>query len=210
MGKFQDLSGSRFGRLTVKHRTENSSTGHTRWLCVCDCGQERINSSYDLKTGKVVSCGCFHSESVTETNTTHGKSKSKLFHVWCSMRDRCRRKTCKAYKNYGGRGISVCDEWLDYEVFYRWAIENGYAEGLTIDRIDVNGNYEPSNCRWITKAAQASNTRKSIRIEYKGTAHTAIEWSRILGVNYTTLLKRIHAGWDVEDAFERPVGGGHR
>lgn len=208
MAECKDLTGIKYGRLTVVKRVENSRNGSSRWLCRCDCGEERIHTAGHLNYGDVLSCGCLGKESRLHSNTSHGGSKTKLYRVWHSMKDRCLLETSRAFKHYGGRGISVCEEWLKYEPFYRWAIENGYKEGLSIDRIDVDGNYEPSNCRWVSKAIQANNKRSNRVICYNGISHTAREWSEILGIKYTTLIKRLDEGWSVEDAFERPIGGG--
>lgn len=172
--KFVDLSGKRFGRLLVIERAEPiiSSSGKTvqMWRCKCDCGNETVVRHGCLQGGHTTSCGCYHKEKFGDINRTHNLSnKSHLYSVWKNMKDRCYREKCKSYKNYGGRGISVCDEWRNnYKAFYDWSIENGYKEEqtsggvniLSIDRIDVNGNYEPSNCRWVTPDVQAKNKRK--------------------------------------------------
>lgn len=201
MGKFKDLTGTRYGLLTVVGRVENSKNGSSRWLCRCDCGNERIHSAGTLNYGVVFSCGCYGKERRLQKQTTHGKSKTKLYRVWSSMKDRCSRPSCKAFKYYGGKGISLCKEWMDYQTFYDWAMANGYAEGLTIDRIDVNGNYEPSNCRWATRGVQANNTTANRLLDCNGVSHTASEWSRIVGIPYTRLMRRLGLGWSIEKAL---------
>ena len=133
----------------------------------------------------------------------HNLSKTKLFKVWCGMKDRTLNKNDKHYKNYGNRGIKICNEWLeDFKCFYDWALNNGYKEGLTIDRINVNGNYEPNNCRWITWKEQQNNRTNNHYITYKGETHTMKQWSELLGIKYTTLSMRLNKyNWSVEKAF---------
>lgn len=143
--------------------------------------------------------------------TRHGYSRNKdpverkLYGVWGAMKNRCYRKKDRCYASYGGRGIVVCDEWLhDYTAFRTWAIENGYKPGLTIDRINVNGNYEPNNCRWATNQEQAENTSRTLYIEYKGEVKTVKQWAKEKGWNYDMLRGRIKRGWSAEKALETP------
>lgn len=193
-----------FGRLTVLDRAENAGRT-TRWKCICSCGKETIVRQPDLKSGRTTSCGCRFSEQLAERNSKHGLSGTKLCNIWRSMKDRCYNSNCPAYKNYGGRGIKVCDEWFsDLKAFYDWSIANGYDEGLTIDRIDVNGNYEPSNCRWVDRIVQANNTRSNHFIEYDGRTQTIAEWSKELGIKQHTILRRLSLGWTIERALRTP------
>jgi hypothetical protein len=140
-------------------------------------------------------------------NYKHGGKHSKLYHIWCSMRYRCNNKNLTSYINYGARGIKVCEEWdKDFSNFREWALKNGYIEGLSIDRIDVNGNYEPSNCQWITIDKQCDNKTNTIRIEYKGETKTLKQWSEILEIPRMTLYHRIFKlGWNIERAFKECV-----
>lgn len=139
-------------------------------------------------------------------STTHNETKTRLFKIWGAMKERCYREKHSHYKNYGGRGIKVCEKWKnDFVEFKEWAINNGYRENLTLDRINVNGNYEPSNCRWATQKEQHNNTRKNHYIQYKGKTYTISQLSELVGRKYTTLKERIKAGWSIEDAVSKPV-----
>lgn len=208
MPKLKDLTGHRFGRLTVVERAENIGK-KTAWLCKCDCGNSKIVSGSSLHSGDVQSCGCLWRDTVPEhnkeVNLRHGESHSKIHKTWRNMRYRCNNPNCMSYKNYGGRGITICKEWDSYESFRDWALANGYSEGLSIDRIDVNGNYEPSNCRWVSTKTQNNNTRKNHYLTYNGVTHTIQEWSDITGINWTTIKARIDMGWTVEKALTKEV-----
>lgn len=169
MGKVIDLTGQKYGRLSVIKRVENSKHHASQWLCMCDCGKEVIRSSNSLRTGHSISCGCARKESTRKWleryNTKHGMARSRLYVVWSGMKGRTTNPNNTRYADYGGRGIKVCKEWLDFATFQKWAIENGYDEhakygDCTLDRINVDGNYEPTNCRWVNLVVQARNKRR--------------------------------------------------
>lgn len=204
MPKLIDLTGSRFGRLVVVERAENIGRT-TRWLCRCDCGNTVVVRQPDMRSGRTQSCGCIHKEQLADRNRTHGLSYTRLCSIWRAMKVRCYSQNSQAYPNYGGRGIKICDEWKnDIEAFYTWAMANGYDDHLSIDRIDVDGNYEPSNCRWADKRTQANNTRSNRILECDGKAQTISQWSAETGIKAHTIRKRIEMGWTIEKALKTP------
>ena len=159
-----DLTGKRFGRLVVIERSDKIGS-HPMWLCECDCGNRVIVDGANLRTNHTKSCGCYHSEIAPKNRTKHGKSYTRLHRIWACMKQRCYYPKRHNYHNYGGRGITICDEWrTDFQAFYDWAMANGYNDNLSIDRVDVNGNYRPENCRWATMKEQQNN-RRNTRIQ---------------------------------------------
>lgn len=204
----QDLTGQKFGRLTVVCRAEDgngkSPSTKVRWLCRCECGNEIAVRHYALLRGNTKSCGCLSKEIHSKQN---GLSSTRLYNVWRGIKKRCYNKNNHAYENYGGRGIYMCDEWRNnFLSFYNWSIQNGYKEGLTIDRIDNNLGYSPENCRWVTSKAQANNTRSNHIVEYDGKRLTLTQWSEKTGISRDVIKRRLLIGWSAEEALTTPVG----
>ena len=168
MSRFIDLTGQRFGQITVVERTQNhictSGQQKTAWRCLCDCGKEFVATSQNLRRGHYTSCGCLNIERMSvvgQKRKTHGKIHTRLYRIWTGMKSRCSNPKGSKYHIYGGKGVTVCAEWSNsFDCFYDWAMANGYADNLSIDRIDSNGNYEPSNCRWATYSEQNKNRNK--------------------------------------------------
>lgn len=203
---FKNLAGQKFGRLTVIEHLGSSNDNQALWLCKCDCGNEKIVKGHNLIKGNTKSCGCLKNEMSRERLKKHGKSRTRLYDIWIAIKQRCYNPKNDRYKSYGGRGITVCDEWLnDFQAFYDWAMTNGYKDDLTIDRIDVNGNYEPSNCRWITNLQQQQNKRNSFIVEYKGRKITISQLARENNIKPNVLYGRIKNGWSIEKAVTTPV-----
>jgi hypothetical protein len=208
-----DLTGQRFGRLVVVRRADTPSDngGNARWHCRCDCGNETDVLGFHLRQGRTVSCGCLQKELARAACTTHGQTGSRLYVIWGSMRARCENPHNQHYDNYGGRGITVCEEWHDFVNFMQWAERTGYRENLTIDRIDVNEGYNPVNCRWVTMHEQNRNKRNNINITYHGVTRCLADWAATLGINAGALWMRIcRYNWDIDRAFTTPVQIHHK
>lgn len=198
--------GQRYGKLTVIKdlgmiERPNGKKRHY-WKCKCDCGNTFNVRGDCLKSGNNKSCGCLQFE---HAKITHNMTNTKIYRVWASMKQRCENPNDNGFKWYGDKGIKVCKEWSNsFESFYSWAKQNGYKEGLTIERINVDGDYEPKNCKWITQQKQLLNTTRNKFITYKGKTQTLKEWSDELGIKYMTLWYRLKR-WSVERAFEESV-----
>lgn len=208
--RLEDLTGKRFGKLMViEYAYTKNKTRY--WKCLCDCGKISYPSSNSLNMGHTKSCGCLNHVPTTET---HGLSKkTPIYFVWKELRHRCSNPNHKSFKNYGGRGITVCTQWEDFKTFYDWAVLNGYKEEtlkngknkLTIDRIDVNGNYEPSNCRFITNQEQARNKRNNVKVIYEGKEELLFNLCDRLDVDYSLVYNRVRVyKWDIVKALTEP------
>jgi hypothetical protein len=208
-----DISNNRYGKLVAIERSKNIS-GKTAWKCKCDCGNITYVSTSNLTCNRIKSCGCLKLEKLLERSTTHNQRHTHLYDVWKSIRQRCNNPKNRGYHNYGGRGITICEEWdKSFETFYKWSYANGYSTEnqkdeklkLTIDRIDNNGNYEPSNCRWVDRKTQASNTRIAKFFTINGETKCFSEWCRIFGIHRATFDRRIKNGWSIEKAITTPI-----
>lgn len=196
------LTGERFGRWTVCDVSEKNEHGESMYKCVCDCGTERILRRSSLTSGNSKSCGCLARESAASRNTTHGDTGTRLYRIWAGIIQRCcNSRERYEWRKYGGRGICVCDEWRKYENFKRWAVCNGYADDLSIERIDPNGNYCPENCCWATTYEQGNNKRTSRRISFNGEVGTIREFADKYGIPYSCLYSRLRNGWSVDRAL---------
>ena len=205
MGKIKDLHNKKFGRLKVI-KLERIKNNRALWLCRCDCGNMCVKASSNLLSNGTKSCGCIHREQLIERNKTHNYSHTSLYNRWKTMKVRCSDENCVAYKNYGGRGIKVCDEWKnDFMSFYKWAILNGYKEELTIDRINNNGDYEPDNCRWVSRANQNRNFRKNHMITYNNETLCLTDMAKKYNITNKALSYRLQKGWDIEKALTTPM-----
>lgn len=193
---FVDLTGTVFGKLTVVRFHSKNKHNQPMWECHCECGAKKVIRGM----GKIYarSCGCLQRETASlvgrKTLLKHGDASSKLYRVWAAMKSRCQNPKSSAFMNYGGRGIKVCADWEDYEFFKSWAIQTGYNGRLTLERIDVNGHYNPENCKWISMAEQQSNRRNNVHVEVNGERITIAELSRRTGILDKTLYSRYKRG----------------
>ena len=211
MGTFKNLTGMRFGRLTVLGLSDDyvapNGKHRKQYKCLCDCGSEKVIIGENLSRGLTLSCGCLQKERASQSNTKHGETDSRLYNIWCAMKRRCLNPNVPEYLLYGGRGISICDAWMDYSNFSNWANNTGYDSNAkrgqcTIDRIDVDGDYCPENCRWVTQQEQMNNVRYNHYVTYNGETHTIAEWARLYNMPYAKLSQRLNRyGYDIEKAL---------
>lgn len=203
MGKAIDLQGQRFGRLSVLDKAPNKGL-RRQWRCRCDCGSDAIVGAASLRDGSTTSCGCFHREQVSERFSTHGMSGTATYRVWKSMRERCYSPAHKNYADYGGRGIGICERWAqDYRNFFADMGER--PAGKTIERLDVNGNYNPDNCVWADATVQSRNRRSARIVNVQGRDMCVSEASELYGLCARTVGHRLSQGWDVMAALQTPV-----
>ena len=214
MGKVKNIAGNKYGMLTVLKQvgfTKQNVHGSRSalWLCRCDCGNECIRPTNELTRKRNHSCGCLNEknlENMRKKNITHGMTNTKLYRIYKGMKDRCYNPNCSNYNRYGGRGIEICDEWLnDKTLFFKWALDNGYEEGLSIERINVNGGYSPDNCCWIEISQQCDNKRQNIMIRINGEIHNATYWAKKYNVSPNRVRRGYKLGWSIEKIFNMPL-----
>lgn len=209
--RVNNLVGKKYGKLAVVSKEENkrSETGrsHVMYFCKCDCGKNIVVKAENLRSGNTKSCGCLVIDTNKAIGTKHGKAHTRLYNVWQRMKQRCYDANCKEYDRYGGRGITVCNEWLnDFQLFYDWAMDNGYDENApkgecTIDRIDNDGNYCPENCRWVSNKEQQRNKKNNFLVLYKGEELPLSVVAEKEKINRSTLYSRLQKGMTIEEAI---------
>lgn len=208
--KLVDRTGERYGMLTVIERggyyVSPAGRKVVKWVCRCDCGNIIEVTGVHLHSGNSLSCGCYGRQQRLKAvkKGTHNKSRTRIYHIWQLMKYRCLNPAAANYSTYGGRGITVCDDWKSrngFESFYEWSVNNGYDDSLSLDRIDVNGNYEPENCRWVDEETQHNNTQSSVKITYNGKTMTAAQWAREIGVDRHTIYDRLRKGLPIEEVL---------
>ena len=204
MGRLIDLTGQRFGRLTVIERVGTTNDGKATWSCKCDCENYCVVSGALLRNKHTRSCGCLEKEvKKAGTNKKHGKFYTRLSSIWRDMKKRCYCPNAGNYKHYGARGITICDEWLhNFQAFWDWAMANGYQDDLSIDRIDNDKGYSPDNCRWATQKAQVNNRRSNHYITFAEKTLTITQWQEKQGITKGQYDSRIKRGWTIEEALE--------
>lgn len=203
MSRFIDITGKKYNKLTVISFYDIKDK-KSRWLCECDCGKQKIIYAKDLKSNNTKSCGCLRNIKKYDDKTKN--FIKRLQYIFYHMKQRCYDKNNAGYKYYGNKGITICDEWLkDINNFYNWAINNGYQENLTIERINVNGNYEPNNCRWITKTEQGYNRSNSILYTINGETKCLSEWCKLYDKDYFLVRGRLKRGNNIEEALTKPI-----
>lgn len=202
--KIIDLSSQKFGRLTVVgfHGVVNR---RAKWNCVCECGTETVVDSGNLRSGHTNSCGCLVKDALSLSKVTHGYARKgnvhPIWNVWYAMKQRCYFPKNCSYQFYGQRGITVCEEWMDSGVFIEWALNNGWQEGMQIDRIDVDGNYCPENCRFVTPTENSRNRTNNSMVFYKDKWITIAELSELSGIDRCKLAYRLKHGWTIDEAL---------
>lgn len=202
--RHEDLTGRRFGYLTIVGEVERRGI-QIMWKCKCDCGNYIVSPRNNLMNGHTKSCGCKTKEMIGNATRVHGHSKTRVWAIYSGMKARCYNENFPKYKDYGARGICICDEWLnDFMAFYNWSITHGYSDDLSIDRINVNGNYEPTNCRWATLEEQSYNKRNTLRLEFNGEEHSIKEWSEITGLSTDAIRSRLQRNWSIEKTLSTP------
>lgn len=203
----KDLTGMAFGKLKVdgySHSVKYTKHSKVFWDCTCECGNRTKVSTSHLTSGHTKSCGCSNVEAIRQVNYKHGMSKTRFYEIWLNMVRRCTDENNAAYTNYGGRGITICQEWLSFDAFYD-DMFSSYTGETTLDRINNNKGYSPDNCKWSTRQEQNNNRRSNRYIEMNGETHTLAEWCKIYNQNYKTVHARLQKGWDFDKAIITPI-----
>lgn len=203
--RVKDETGNVYGRLTVIKRDGCDNSGAAKWLCKCECGKTVSVRGIALRKGTTRSCGCYSAEYHREKTKKFNTDNPRLYRIWNTMKLRCRAKSQQSYKYYGSRGINVCKEWDNFDVFAEWASTHGYADNLSLDRIDPSGNYEPDNCRWVTMKEQANNKRTSRWFVFEGKKMTMQQIADKYGIPTSTLFNRLKRGMNIYDAVTVPI-----
>ena len=201
----KDLTGQRFGRWIALNFVGKNKSAHTIWSCQCDCGNIKDVLATNLTRGLSISCGCFSRETTSKVKTTHGMTETKLYKKWEGMKRRCLYETGSRNGYYKAIGVTIWDEWMNsFEIFRDWALQNGYSDELSLDRIDNDSGYTPFNCRWVDRIQQMNNKTNNVWIEYNGVTHSAAEWSRITGIDGNTIRYRMSRNWPIIDVLFTP------
>ena len=208
MSRLIDITGKKYNMLKVISFYDIQDK-KSRWLCECECGNKKILFGKDIKNGNTKSCGCLlHKKKYNKETETKIK---RLQHIYYQMKQRCYDKNNPLYKHYGQRNITICKEWLNnINNFLNWALKNGYKNDLTIERIDVDGNYEPNNCKWITKTQQGYNKTNTISYTFQGETKCLSEWCKIYDIDYHIVYKRLKRGNDIKQALTKPIDKKYR
>jgi hypothetical protein len=205
MGRFVDITGENFGRLTANNVIGRNKHNQLLWNCTCECGNETVVLGFLLRQGQTQSCGCLHRDVMQTVFVTHGKAGTPIYAVWRSMMQRCYDKNSHAYDRYGGRSVSVCERWQDFTNFYADMGER--QEGMSLERVDNDGDYSPENVVWADSKAQARNRRSTIYLEHDGQRKSMAEWAEETGVKIATLWARVNRGMPVDIALTKGVRG---
>ena len=202
MGTVKDMTGYQFNGCEVLRKNGTSKDNRAKWMCKCRCGKRFEAIGKSIRNGHTKSCGCYRKEITHnrgKNNKTHGDTKTRLYNIYRGMKERCLNKNYESYHRYGGRGIEICDGWKnDFVAFKKWALDNGYTENLTIDRINNDGNYEPNNCRWVDRKTQTRNRSITKRTMFRGELVTLGEISEITGLSYYMVHYRYKNGVDFD------------
>lgn len=199
MARALELTGQRFGRWLVLERSSNTDSGSTTWWCRCDCGTMKVARSGDLRSGKSISCGCYNEE----VSTTHHMTNTRIHQCWSNMKARCSNPNIPNYANYGARGIKVCGRWLDFINFYE-DMKEGYNDMLEIERVDVNGNYELANCKWVTEKEQGNNKRTTRFYKVDGITDTLKNLCYTYKISFSCVRARVEKGMGIDEALKTP------